>query len=101
MKALTDTCDFFAKDLKDINRCWIHLQVFYISNISTHGGQVITAWARKGRQYGERKSSWAWSVQQRPTSWKAWKLALEYFAPDGCVVPQLGYWLEQHHQHSE
>jgi hypothetical protein len=36
-----------------------------------------------------------------PTSWKARKLALEYLATDGCVVPKLGDWLEQHHQQSE
>jgi hypothetical protein len=101
MEALTETEEFSAKDLKDINRCRIYLQVFYISDISTHDGQGITDWARKGRRDGGRKSSWAWPVQQRPTSWKAWELALDYLAPDGYVVPQLGDWLEQHHQHSE
>jgi hypothetical protein len=50
---------------------------------------------------GGRNSTWAWPVQQWPTSWKVWKLALEYLAPDGCAVPQLGEWLEQHHQQSE
>jgi hypothetical protein len=101
MEALTDTEDCSAKDLKDINRCRIYLRVFYVSDISTHDGQGITDWARKGRRDGGRKSSWAWPVQQRPTSWKAWKLALEYLALDGCVVPTLGDWLEQHHQQSE
>jgi hypothetical protein len=75
------------------------LRVFYISYISTFNGQEITAWARS--RDGGRKSTWAWPVQQRPTSWKAWKLALKYLAPDGCVVPKLGEWLEQHHQQSE
>jgi hypothetical protein len=69
MEALTETGDFFSKDLKDINRCRIYLRVFYISDISTLDGQGITAWAWKGRR--GRKSSWAWPVQQRPTSWKA------------------------------
>jgi hypothetical protein len=79
---------FFTKDLKDINRCRIYLRVFYISDISTLDGQGITAWSQKGRQDGGRKSSWARPVQQRPTSCKAWKLALKYLASDGCVVPQ-------------
>jgi hypothetical protein len=101
MEALTETDEFSAKDLKEINRCRIYLRVFYISDISTHDGQRITDWARKGRRDGGRKSSWAWPVQQRPTSWKAWKLALNSLAPDVCVVLQLGDWLEHHHQQSE
>jgi hypothetical protein len=39
MEALTETGDFSAKDLKEINRCGIYLQVFYISDISTLNGQ--------------------------------------------------------------
>jgi hypothetical protein len=39
MEALTETGDFSAKDLKDINRCRIYLRVFYISDISTHDGK--------------------------------------------------------------
>jgi hypothetical protein len=101
MEALTATDEFSAKDLKDINRCRIYLRVFFISDISTHDRQRITDWARKGRRDGERKSSWAWPVQQRPISWKAWKLALDYLAPDDCVISQLGDWLEQQHQQSE
>jgi hypothetical protein len=86
VEALTETDEFSAKDLKEINRCRIYLRVFFISDMSTYDGQRITDWARKGRRDGGRKSSWAWPVQQRPTSWKAWKLTLDYLAPDGCVV---------------
>jgi hypothetical protein len=101
MESLTETEEFSAKDLKKINRCRIYLRVFYISDISTHDGQQTTDWARKGRRDAARNSSWAWPVQQRPTSCKAWKLALKYLSPAGCVVSQLGDWLEQHHQQSE
>jgi hypothetical protein len=90
MEALTETDEFSSKDLKEINRCRVYLRVFFISNIYTHDGQRITDWARKGRRDGGRKSSWAWPVQQLPTLWRAWKLALDYLAPDGCVVSQLG-----------
>jgi hypothetical protein len=86
MEALTETDKFSAKDLKEINPCRIYLRVFFISDISTHDGQRITDWVHKGKREGGRKSSWAWPVQQRPTSWKAWKLALDYLAPYGCVV---------------
>jgi hypothetical protein len=98
---LTETEEFSAKELKESNRCTIYLRVFYISDMATHDRQGITDWARRGRRDEGRKLSWAWSVQQRPTSWKAWKLALEHLAPDGCVIPQLGDWFEQHHQQSE
>jgi hypothetical protein len=57
MEALTDTGDFSAKDLKEINRCRIYLRVFYISDISTLDGQGITAWAWKVRRDGGRKFS--------------------------------------------
>jgi hypothetical protein len=90
MEALTKTEEFTAKELKEIKRCRIYLQVFYISDIASHYGQVIVDWARKVRRNAGRKSSWAWPVQQRPTSWKAWKLALDHLAPDNCVIPQLG-----------
>jgi hypothetical protein len=81
MEALTETGEFSAKDGS------------YISFISTFDGQGITAWAWKVRRDGGRKPSCAWPIQQRPTSWKAWKVALKYLAPDGCVVTQLGDWL--------
>jgi hypothetical protein len=35
MKSFTDTDEFSAKDLKDINRCRIYLRVFYISSEET------------------------------------------------------------------
>jgi hypothetical protein len=59
MGALTETGDFSAKNLREINRCRIYLRVFYISDISTFNGQEIASWARKERRYGGRKSTWA------------------------------------------
>jgi hypothetical protein len=101
MESLTETEEFTATELKEINRCRIYLRAFYISDIASHDGQGIAEWARKGRRDAGRKSSWAWPVQQRPTSWKSWKLALDRLAPGNCVIPKLGDWFEHHHQHSE
>jgi hypothetical protein len=101
MEALTETDEFTATELKEIDQCRIYLRVFYISDIASHDGKGIAEWARKGRQDAGSKSSWAWPVQQRPTSLKAWKLALDHLAPDNCVIPQLGDWLDHHHQQSE
>jgi hypothetical protein len=92
MESLTETEEFTATELKEINRCRIYLRVFYISDIASNDGQGIAEWARKGRRDAGRKSLCAWPVQQRPTSWKAWKLALEHLAPEDCVIPQLGDW---------
>jgi hypothetical protein len=89
MEALNETGDFSAKDLKEINLCRICLRVFYISDISTFDGQGITAWARKERRDGGKKEV----VLGMASSRKAWKLALKYLAPDGCVGTQLGDWL--------
>jgi hypothetical protein len=49
MESLTETEEFTATELKDINRCRIYLRVFYISNIASHDGQGIAEWARKGQ----------------------------------------------------
>jgi hypothetical protein len=49
MEALTDTEEFTATELKEINRCRIYLRVFYISDIDSQDGQGIAYWARKGR----------------------------------------------------
>jgi hypothetical protein len=54
MEALTETGDFLAKDLREINRCRINLRVFYIYDVSTFNGQEIAAWTRKGRRDGGR-----------------------------------------------
>jgi hypothetical protein len=47
MEALTETEDFTAKELKEINRCRIYLQVFYISDIASHDGKGIADWAER------------------------------------------------------
>jgi hypothetical protein len=101
METLTETEEFTATELKEINRCRIYLRVFYISDIASHDGQGIAEWARKGRRDAGRKSPWAWPVQQRPTSWKAWKLVFDHLAPDNCVILQLGDLFENHQQQSE
>jgi hypothetical protein len=48
MEALTETEEFTAKELKEINRCRIYLRVFYISDNASNNGQGIKDWSRKG-----------------------------------------------------
>jgi hypothetical protein len=56
MESLTETEEFTAAELKEINRCRIYLRVFYISDIASLDGQGIAEWARKGRRDVGRKS---------------------------------------------
>jgi hypothetical protein len=49
-----------------------------------------------------RKSTWECPVQQRPTSWKAWKKSItEFFAQDGSMMQPLGAWYVGHHSKQE
>jgi hypothetical protein len=40
---------FTAKEMKDINRCRIYLQVFYLSDVTDIAGNHIEAWVIKGK----------------------------------------------------
>jgi hypothetical protein len=95
MESMIAPGKFTNKDLKEINYCRIYLQVFYLSDITNIKGNKIVAWPGRGqKQYG-RQSTWEWSVQQRPITWKS---ALEYLAPDGEIGDPLGEWKSDHHQ---
>jgi hypothetical protein len=84
--------------LQDINRCRLYLQVFFISYITDHSGHNIKDWFKRGHQHNSN-SKWEWPVQQRPTSWKAWKQAVdEVLSCDGILTQQLGQWYREHHR---
>jgi hypothetical protein len=89
---------FSGKELQQINYCRIYLQVLFMSDIANVKGTEVEERARKGKRQSGRKSEWEWPVQQRPVSWKAWKDAIEYLAPDNQVSPTLGEWNKSHHQ---
>jgi hypothetical protein len=57
---------FTAKEIKDINRCRMYLQAFYLWDIADIAGQYIETWAIKGKRDGTRHSKWEWSIQQQP-----------------------------------
>jgi hypothetical protein len=61
-------------------------------------GNKIEEWAGRGQRQVGRQSTWEWSIQQCPTEWKAWKMALEHLTPDGHIGEALGDWRNQHHQ---
>jgi hypothetical protein len=72
-----------------------------LSDITNIQGILIETWAISGKRQTTRMSAWAWSVQHRPTVWKAWKDAIEFLAPERTVTPTLGTWIKEHHQTQE
>jgi hypothetical protein len=50
--------NFTAKEMKDINRCIMYLQAFYLSDIAAIAGQYIYTWAIKRKHDGTRRSKW-------------------------------------------
>jgi hypothetical protein len=101
MERLLAAGRFSGKELQQINYCRIYLQAFFMSDIEIVKGTEVEEWARKGKMQAGRKSEWEWPVQQRPVSWKAWKDAIEYLAPDNQISPTLGEWNKLHHQMME
>jgi hypothetical protein len=98
MERLVSSGIFSGKELQQINYCKIYLQVQFMYDIASVKGTEVEEWAIKGKRQSGRKSDWEWSVQQRPVSWKAWKDAIEYLAPDNQISPILGEWNKTHQQ---
>jgi hypothetical protein len=71
--------NFTVKEMKDINRCRLYLQVVYLSDVTDISGHNIEAWAIKGKRESSRSSKWEWPIQQRPltVTWKVWNKAIE------------------------
>jgi hypothetical protein len=47
-----------AKEMKDISRCRMYLQVFYLSDVTNIAEHHIEAWVIKGKRDGTRSSKW-------------------------------------------
>jgi hypothetical protein len=56
------------KQMRDVNRCRIHLHAFYTSDITDLVVNAIEDWAKQGKRQENRRSKWNWPVQQRPTA---------------------------------
>jgi hypothetical protein len=94
-----------AKEMKDINRCGMYLQFFYLSDITDIAGHHIEAWTIKGKQDDTRISKWEWPIQHRPptAAWKVWSKAIvEAFTEEEDITHQLGEWYDEGgHQQTE
>jgi hypothetical protein len=47
-----------AKEMKDISRCIMYLQVFYLSDVIDISGNHKDPWVIKGKRDGTRSSKW-------------------------------------------
>jgi hypothetical protein len=94
MEARVASGRFTNKELKEVNYCRIYLQASDITNLE---GNKLEEWAIHGQRQVGRQSTWNWPIQQRPTSWKAWKMALEHLTPDGHIGEDIGDWRTQQH----
>jgi hypothetical protein len=101
MDRITASKQFSCGELQDKNRCRIYMRASFISDIKNIQGTLIEPRAFSGKRQATRTPAWAWSVQQTPAMWKAWKDALEFLAPERVVTPALGAWIKEHHQTQE
>jgi hypothetical protein len=97
--------NFTAKEMKDINRCRMYLQVFYLSDITVIAGHHIEPWLTKGKRDDMRSSKWEWPIHQRPptAAWKVCNKAIEEaFTEEEDITHQLGEWYDEGgHQQTE
>jgi hypothetical protein len=91
--------------MKDINRCRMYLQVFYLSDVTDIAGHYIEPRVIKGKRDDMRSSKWEWPIQQRPptAAWKVWnKVIEEAFTEEEDITHQLGGWYDEGgHQQTE
>jgi hypothetical protein len=97
--------NFTAKEMKDINRCRMNLQAFYILDIAGIAGQYIDTWTIKGKCDRTTSSKWEWPIQQRPpvVAWKTWNKAIEEaFIEEEDITHHLCEWYDDGgHQQTE
>jgi hypothetical protein len=97
--------NFTAKEMKDINRCIMYLQVFYLLDVTDIAGHHIEPWVIKGKRDGMMSSKWEWPIQQRPptAASKVWNMAIEEAFTEGeDITHQLGGWYDEGgHQQTE
>jgi hypothetical protein len=90
--------NFTAKEMKNINRCRMYIQVFYLSDFTDISGHHIEPWIIKGKRDGTRSSKWEWPIQHRPqtAAWKVWNKAIEEaFTEEEDIIHQLGEWYDE------
>jgi hypothetical protein len=87
--------------MKELNRCRIYLQAFFVSDITEINGKYISPWARSGKDVW-KGTVWDWTIQQRPTKWAAWKKLMGIVSQDNTLFEPLCQWITtKGHQRQE
>mmetsp|Transcript_21350 Transcript_21350/g.30549 ORF Transcript_21350/g.30549 Transcript_21350/m.30549 type:complete len:1538 (+) Transcript_21350:1841-6454(+) len=91
---------YSGKDLAQLNRCRLYVQVFFISDVATADGKYIDEKYRQRIKNPERVSTWKWPAQGIPDrqAWRLWDKALGYIEQDNKLRVPLGKWLRRPHQ---
>lgn len=89
-----------AKKLKRLNRCQVHLQVLFLSNISSVDGSIVLPGCKQGRRDTYRKSSVDWPHQPSPPKqdWSFWTHALCHLETADRLSVPLGDWVATSHE---
>ncbi len=94
------TLNVSNKILKRINRCRVHLQVIFLSDICSADGSFILPCYKQGRQDSYRRSTLDWPRQPSPPrqDWALWSRTLCHLETAGKLSKPLGSWVAMGHQ---
>lgn len=103
MDALLDAKVICREETECSNRCWLYLQVFFLSDIVSGNGKMLLLEAYNGKQLPDWSSKWKWPRQSHPpkSHWKLWDIAVkEVFIKSETRVLRrpLGNWTASSHQ---
>ncbi len=89
-----------AKQLRRLNRCRVHLQVLFLSNIASTDGSFIMKCYKKGKRDPYRQSSLDWPYQPTPPwqDWTLWENTLHHLETGVKLTTALGNWCSPSHQ---
>ena len=71
--------EYFApREIRNINKCRIYLQVLTLADIYDSSGRSICTNIRDGQKSKDRSSRYKWPFQVRPltSEWRSWRKAL-------------------------
>jgi hypothetical protein len=92
--------EYKPKELKLLNQCRIYLQAISLKYNTSADGRVIMHKYKVGILSLDRKSTYNWPIQQRPSkeAWRLWQTALQHLERNNNLVKPLGNWLTTPHQ---
>jgi hypothetical protein len=81
-----------VSEMKEMNRCRIVLQAFFVSDITEVNRKCVSPGAITGKRCEYRSITRGWPVQQMPTKWAAWKKLIRIFSQDNTLFEPRGQW---------